>query len=151
MKEPLSKLVGGLIVLAGIVGCGGSGGGGMDRFLPPQADARKALEAALSAWKDGQPPGLLPDQSPRVHVVDSMRRAGQRLADYENLGEVASDGRRGFLVQLRLENPAETRKVRFCVIGIDPLWVFREEELDMIGHWTCGAADDAGAEKEKTK
>jgi hypothetical protein len=137
-----------LVVTAGIAGCGR--GTDAERYVPPEPVAREALDAALAAWKDGQGPGVLPEHSPKVHVVDSMRRAGQRLVAYENLGEVASDGRRGFLVGLNLENPSETRKVRFCVIGIDPLWVFREEELDMISHWSCGASDDAAAEKAKT-
>ena len=119
--------------------------------MPSEPAARQALDAALATWQQGQPPGAVPDQSPNVQFVDSNRRAGQKLVGYEILGEVASEGRRTFLVQLRLENPSEAPKVRFCVLGVEPLWVFREEELDMIAHWACGAPEDSDPKDTASK
>jgi len=117
-----------------IAGCGGSDA---DRFIPASSAARQALDAALAAWKSGDPPGLIADQTPPVRFVDSNRKAGQQLVDYEILGEVAAEGQRAFLVQLHLDNPKEDPKVRFSILGVDPLWVLPQEELEMIAHWDC--------------
>ncbi len=134
-----------VFLVASIGGCAASSG--VESQVPAEPAARQALDAALTAWKEGQPPGTLTDQSPHVQVVDSMRRPGQRLVGYEILGEVASQRQRGFLVRLRLDHPSETSKVRFCVVGIDPLWVFRQEELDMLGRWMCAAPEENAPEK----
>jgi hypothetical protein len=136
----------GILLVASLAGCGTSTS---QVHLPSEAEARQALEAALAAWQKGRPPGAVPDRSPSVQFVDSSRQAGQKLVGYEVLGAVPSDQRRTFVVRLRLENPAETPKVRFCVLGADPLWVFREDELEMIGHWACGA-EDSDPQKAKT-
>jgi hypothetical protein len=136
-----------LLVVACLVGC--SSETSQNRgSAPTEADARRALDAALTAWQQGEPPGSVANQSPRVQFVDSIRPPGQKLVGYEVLGEVpGEERRRSFLVQLRLENPAETPKLRFCVLGVDPLWVFREEELEMIGQWACGVEEDATKER----
>jgi hypothetical protein len=139
----------GIVLVVPLAGCAPSGGG--ERHVPPAPAARQALDAALAAWVNGQAPGAMSDQSPPVQVVDSMRRPGQKLVGYEILGEVASDKHRSFLVQLRLENPPEAPKVRFCVLGVNPLWVFREDELDMIGQWACGVPEDNNSEEGASK
>jgi hypothetical protein len=126
-------------ILAALCGCVESDG--RERYTPAEAAARQALDAALASWKNGQPAGLIADQSPQVQFADSRRKPGQKLVDYEILGEVASDGPRGFLVQLHLEDPRESPKVRYCVFGIDPLWVMTQHELEMITHWDCPPED----------
>jgi hypothetical protein len=133
----------GILLVASLAGCGSSPS---QNHVPAEAEARQALDAALATWQNGRPPGAVPDQSPTVQFVDPTRRVGQKLVAYEILGEVPSDERRTYIVHLRLENPSESPKVRFCVLGADPLWVFREDELEMIGHWACGTE-----ESEKTK
>ena len=52
----------GLVVGLGLLaGCDKGGSGGEGKFVPAQANAREALEAALNKWKDGQAqPGEIP-------------------------------------------------------------------------------------------
>src|SRR5262245_4807034 len=105
------KWFGGVLLAWAMAGCSGSSG--VENQVPPEPLARRALDAALAAWKQGQPPGTLTEPSPHVQVVDSMRRPGQKLVGYQILGEVACDRQRSFLVQLHLEHPAESPKIRF--------------------------------------
>jgi hypothetical protein len=116
------------------VGCGGQSS---SRYFPAEPIARRALETALTAWQDGQGPGQADTGPPVIQVVDTHRRPGQTLESYEILGEVMADGPRCYTVRLSLDNPSEEQKVRFVVLGIDPLWVFRQEEFEMILHWEC--------------
>src|SRR5690242_16357198 len=108
---------------------------GFDRFVPPPAAARRALVAALEAWKQGREPGLVPSTSPAVHVVDSHRRPDQAMEGYEILGETLGENARTFTVRLRLRGEGGRSVVRFNVVGLDPVWVFRQEDYDMIAHW----------------
>jgi hypothetical protein len=57
------------------------------------------------------------------------------LDDFEILGEVPGPTGRCFAVRLKLREPVAEEKVRYAVFGIDPLWVFRQEDLEMLGHW----------------
>jgi hypothetical protein len=115
-------------------GCAGKSGDA-ERFIPKSGTARAALEAALNEWRDGQPPGAVAGATPAVQVVDTHRRPEQRLEQFEILGEVGGDAGRCFAVRITLSNPTEELKVRFVVIGISPLWVFREEDFTMLIHW----------------
>lgn len=68
-------------------------------------------------------------------MVDKHRLAGQRLLRYEVLGEVTTEKARGFAVRLTLESPDEQKMVRFLAVGVEPIWVFRQEDFEMISHW----------------
>jgi hypothetical protein len=57
------------------------------------------------------------------------------LEDFEILGEVPGATARCFAVRLKLREPVGDEKVRYAVFGIDPLWVFRQEDLEMLSHW----------------
>lgn len=132
---PRRAVGGALVLLACAAGCGGPRG--YDRYVPPSDAARAALGAALDAWRDGRGPKALAGRSPGIVVVDNERRAGQALRGYEVLGELPGDGPRRFAVRLHLDDPPEEQKVRFLVVGVDPLWVFRQEDYDMLAHWEC--------------
>jgi hypothetical protein len=116
---------------------------GYDRYVPSVARAEEALEMVLAAWKRGEPAAALKFDSPAVtiQVADSTRRPGQRLLDYELLGEIAGEGPRTFAVRLKLDNPTEARDVRYYLVGIDPLWVFRQEDYDAVVHWQACVPD----------
>ncbi|MGH8165486.1 MAG: hypothetical protein ACREP1_14250 [Rhodanobacteraceae bacterium] len=116
---------------------------GSQRYIPSAARAEEALDQVLSAWKRGEPAGPLAYASApiAIQVADSTRRPGQRLADYELLGEISGEGPRTFAVRLQLDNPSERREVRYYLVGIDPLWVFRQEDYDAIVHWQACAPD----------
>jgi hypothetical protein len=129
------------LAAAACAGCGRAAGDGQERLVPDSAPARSALEMALTDWRSGRPPGLVRKSAPAVQLVDSHRVPGQRLADYKVLGEIHGAGPRSFLVHLHLQNPIEERKERYCVLGIDPLWVCAQCEYDMILHWECWGND----------
>jgi len=105
-----------------------------DDYRPSEELCRQALTAALDAWKSGEPAGRI-EGTPTVQVGDTLRRPGQRLASYEILGETAGDQGRQFAVRIVFTNPAAEEKINFILIGIDPIWVFRQEEYDMVTHW----------------
>ena len=126
-----------LLGLAALLGCGQPGD---ERFLPPPSQAEDALNLVLDAWRSGQEKQQLFElttatEPVQVHITDSHRKVGQRLTDFRILGEVLGRKPRYYTVQLDLENPIETQKVRFVIVGIDPIWIFREDDYDMLTHW----------------
>lgn len=138
-KRTLSVVLG--VLTMGVGGCGPAPSG-FERFIPATGPARTALVAVLDAWCAGRPSdegvGLRRD----VHVVDKQRKAAQTLIRYEILGEVTADKARGFAVRLYLKNPEETPVVRYLVVGESPLWVWRQEDFEMIAHWMHPMDDD---------
>jgi len=105
-------------------------------FIPSPAKAERAIEAVMEAWRNGDPVGIVEGTvSPVVHVIDSHRKAGQVLDDFEVLGEVPGNAPRCFAVKAVLSNPDKQVKLRYVVVGIDPLWVFRHEDYDLLSHW----------------
>jgi hypothetical protein len=116
------------------VGCGLQSSG-QERFIPAPAAATATIARALDAWKRGEPPGEVTGTKPVVFVVDTYRREGQTLESFDILGEVAGLTQRTYLIRLRFSNPASEEKVRYSVIGIDPLWVYRHEDLELLTHW----------------
>lgn len=109
------------------------------RFKPSEEMARNALAAALRSWqkreKSGKIPGL---ENPSIVFVDNCRLQEQILERFTILGEAPGDGPRCFAVRVNLSNPEEEQRLRFVIYGIDPLWVYRYEDYEMIMHWECG-------------
>lgn len=115
-----------------------------DRYVPSPDAARDAVEAALKAWQGGSPPGKVERPGVGVYLVDNCRPPGQRLRGYKVLGEAPGEGPRCFAAKLLLEDQEEEQLVRFVVFGIDPLWVYRYEDYEMLIHWECGLAEREG-------
>jgi hypothetical protein len=114
------------LVLLVAAGCGPSRN---EHYVPSAAAAREALVAALDSWRAGRPPGRIEDRTPPVEVVDSKWKGGEKLAAYEiTAEETNADGHRSFTVKLTLAEPAREQEVHFVVLGIDPLWVYRDED-----------------------
>lgn len=137
------------LVILGLLqalGCGNKAS--YERYIPKVEVAQQALEAALNSWQKGEPPGRLTTMTTPIQFVDSHRRRGQRLVSYTILGETAGNSPRCFAVKLGLDNPREEKQVRFVVLGIDPLWVFRHEDYDMMAHWEHPMSDDAKPGKQ---
>lgn len=105
------------------------------RFIPSPSVAETALRAGLERWKGGGAVGPVEGTSPVVQVIDSHRKPDQELRSYEILGEVPGSAPRCFAVKVQYSNPEQEERLRFVVIGIDPLWVFHQEDYDMICHW----------------
>jgi hypothetical protein len=122
------------LFVASMAGCSGKS---YDRYIPATTAARQALETGLNAWRDGQRPGMLENEIASVDFVDSRWLDGRVLRDYEIIGDIPGEGPRCFAVKLHLASPTEEQKVRYYVFGVDPLWVFRQEDYDMMNHWEC--------------
>lgn len=124
----------GLIALAALSGCGRQAPD-YTPYTPSIALAEDAVRRGLDAWKAGQAPGELPGTRPVIHVTDGGRKAGQTLESYRILGETRGSAGRTVAVILQLNNPSEEIRARYIVVGIDPLWMFRQEDYDLLMHW----------------
>jgi hypothetical protein len=98
-------------------------------FIPKEAQSRQTLTTALTAWKNGEKWEKIPAGRSSIEVLDNKWRAGQQLADFQILeAEPAGQGPQWFTVKLIMKKPVGELKVRYVVVGIDPLWVYREED-----------------------
>lgn len=97
-------------------------------FTPQAADARKALETGLNAWKSGEKPGDLANtKKPMIHAEDPDWSAGQKLRDFEILNEGPLEGAPGRLFTVKiLTDKGAPQEAKYVVFGIDPVQVFRE-------------------------
>ena len=123
--------------LACVVMAGCGQGDRSSKFIPSPSAAESAIRASMEAWKKGEPVGLVAgSERPSVHVIDSHRTSGQNLSRYEILGEVPGNAPRCFAVKAYLTSPDKEERLRYIVVGIDPLWVFRQEDYDLLSHWS---------------
>jgi len=126
----VAGLLGVAVAFCAFAGCGG------DRteldILPSEDKARAALEKALTAWKSGQKAGKIQAESPGIEVLDSVWRDGAKLTSFD-IGQAVEKpgpngpGPRWFEVKLTLQD-SEPQKVNYAVLGLDPLWVYREAD-----------------------
>jgi hypothetical protein len=120
-----------LIVGVGfLAGCNKSG---EERYTPPAASARQALETALTQWRDGQAkPTQFTSEKVKVEVVDQAWAGGQKLQSFEIVGEEpnTSGGPRVFTVKLKTAKGEQT--VKYYVVGIDPLWIYGEADYQKL-------------------
>lgn len=138
-------------VLAGgscLSGC--SQGDTSAKYTPSPADAESAVETVLDAWKAGIPAGPVPDTSPLINLTDSYRKNGETLKEYEILGEVPGDLLRCYAVNLSFDPPRE-EQAKFVVVGIDPLWVFRLEDYQLLTHWDHNMLADPPGENGESQ
>jgi hypothetical protein len=104
-----------------------------DQIPGPQV-ARQSLEKCLDEWK-ARPSIERTVSTPRpLLFVDQQRQPGQRLREYEILGDTEFEGSRRFMVRLTLDNPEESLVAHYYVFGRDPIWVYRGEDFDMLMH-----------------
>jgi hypothetical protein len=111
--------------------------------------ARQALVVALDAWRNEA--DAAPLDHAKVQFTDSLSE-NRRLADYEIVGELPAQGSKRFEVLLHESRDDSSEPVdqlaQYVVFGIDPIWVMRQEDYDMISHWDHpmpGTASDAAA------
>lgn len=134
-RRSLSSLAAALIVLAvcGVsIGCGRRS----PDYIPSSKTSRQAVEAALTAWANGQRIGPIETVSPPIQVVDSAWWKGQRLAGFEILSEETNkEGLPCFSVVLHKSKPQGDETVRYLVTGRSPVWVYREEDYKSSQSW----------------
>lgn len=109
-------------------GCSGANRNELD-VVPGADKARAALEKALTAWKNGEPCGKIQAESPSIQVVDHVWQSGKKLSAFEILKAEEKSGPRWFSVKLTYLGSAEPQVEAYAVLGIDPLWVFREKDF----------------------
>jgi hypothetical protein len=121
-----------LTLFAFLAGCGGNAT--VESFHPKQDLARGALDAALTAWKNGlEKPGLIESEEPAVQLVDPAWAAGTKLTTYEVVAELPGKAPPAFTVKLTLEGAAAPEETTYFVVGKDPLQVMRESEYNRAG------------------
>ena len=115
-----------LILAMGAAGCGPAA-------TPADPDdGRKALVAALDAWKGGEKPADLAARSPAIHVADGDWESGFQLQGYTPEGEgklIGSD--LNYTVALELKNPrgkVATRKAVYAVSTHPQILVLRQDD-----------------------
>lgn len=123
-----------LALLVAVGGCGGSPARER-RYTPPEAAARRALETALGAWQAGGPVDALDYGGGRARLADSQQASGRRLVRFAVVGEGGAQAGRQFIVRLELDGPHTPQNINYVVIGIEPLWVIRQVDLEMLAHW----------------
>lgn len=143
--QPLARFAGLAAVLAaaGLFGCARNS---VERFTPSVDTATQCIEAALGAWRDGRPIDALADSQPAIHVVDTVRSPRQQLQGFEVLSKSRASGSGWiYVVRLTFDQPAAPERVRFVVVGLDPIWVFRKEDYDRLAHWEhpMGVTDES--------
>ena len=115
-----------LLCLSAVLGCGSSG------HVPATDAARKSLESALSAWRDGKPVGPVEGASPAIQAEDAEWRAKKKLTAFEVVGEEpgqAKDAPRRFKVKLTFEGTPASDAV-FVVFGNNPIYVYRDKDYE---------------------
>ena len=124
-------------VLALLTGCGQRPHRG-EEFLPREEAAQRAVEAALASWQSGERGLQVPGSAPAVLLADTQHGEGRKLLSFSVLGPAPGDSPRCFAVRLRLAGPEEEVRTRYVVLGIDPLWVIRHDDFEMVTHWDHG-------------
>ena len=111
------------------LGC--SGQSSVESFHPKGDVAQEALEAALTAWQNGQAkPGLIEDSDPPVQAQDDAWNAGSKLKSFEIVQALPGDSPRKFAVRLNLEGESAPAEITYVVVGKNPLHVMREKEYN---------------------
>lgn len=109
-----------------------SGCGPAERKYTPTVDsAREALDTALEKWKSGSAHARVEDFRVPIDVFDSRWQKGKKLESYEILEEEKSNGpSRIFAVRMKLDEDKEEQEVKYYIVGIDPLLIFREQDYN---------------------
>lgn len=120
------------------------------RYVPPEIAAQQALEAALTHWQNGKaPPCLVKTGPPAIQLVDTHHSADRKLTAFTVLGATTGDADRCYAVRLTFDNPHEDVRARFVVLGLDPLWVLRYEDYEMLSHWDHPMPANSAPPKKK--
>ena len=134
-----------------LAGCHQESKSGYERYIPEAESARAQLARVMDGWLKGLSPAESGSKAqPEVHVVDQTRRADQKLAGYEILGEAPAENARAFDVRVTYIGSDEPEMVRYIAVGVDPMWIFRREDYENIWqHDTEAPADRVGEPAKK--
>ncbi len=116
-----------LLLTVSLSGCGGDG---TEAYVQTSESARAALEASLTAWKNGEPHGTIKSGDTEIDVFDARWRDGEKIDSFSIGEELPGDPHKEFRVTLRLTGALEDEECTYKVMGIDPILVFRSEDYD---------------------
>ncbi len=119
------RILGSLPLVIALAGCGGGG----PAPLPSVADARQALQTALDAWKAGKPAASLQAEGAKIEATDFEWKAGKALIDYAVRGESTGEGTQTFDVTLTLKGDPGPKEVKYMILGMDPVHIYRDEDF----------------------
>ena len=114
----------GLIAATALAGCGGG-----SAPLASTNAARQALRTSLDAWKAGKPASSLAAEKPSIEAVDFEWKAGKVLTDYALGDEAPGQGTQTLSATLTLKGEPAARNVRYMVLGLDPVRIYRDEDF----------------------
>ena len=115
------------ILVFSAAGCGGSGEA---RYIPSEETGKDALTAALQAWQDGQPHGVVKSGEVPIDTYDARWQAGAKLERFEVVRSEMLDSHKAFIVKMKLVDEPEEQEDTYLVIGKDPLMVFRKQDYN---------------------
>jgi hypothetical protein len=115
-----------LIVLSATLLAAGCHKADVKDYVPPEEAARKALSAALDAWKEGKTPDQVGAANPKIEVQDKQWSGGKKLSAYEIVGPTTGPDQNARF-QVKLTFPDAAKETTYIVLGKDPIWVFSEE------------------------
>lgn len=119
----------GLMVLTAAGLAAGCKGTKEQSYVPSGTNARQALEAALTKWKEGvAKPAPFPVGKVTVQVADQGWEAGQKLQAYEVVGEEPAEGTGPRVFTVKLKTAKGEQTLKYYVFGIDPLQVYSEPD-----------------------
>jgi hypothetical protein len=140
-----------LLVTSGLTLLAGCDGTGHARYTPKGDEARTAIEAVLSAWREGRAYEKL-EATPPIRVVDSGRKQGQELEAYEILNEAPSDGGTvKFTVRLSIKNAKSPTEAVYLVHGRDPIWVYSEDDYGRMLNMDNNPADTKSKSRQSRR
>jgi hypothetical protein len=122
-----------LVILAGwvsVLGTLGCNKNPESRYIPSGATARESVEAALNAWKNGEPPGSIKLGEKPVNIVDSRWQRGTKLESFQVTEELAPNPHPSYKVKLQFAKETASSETTYLVIGLDPLLIYRSEDYE---------------------
>lgn len=119
------------LAFATCLALGGAGCGSSGTPADPD-DGRKALLAALDAWKGGEKPDALAHRTPSIHVADGDWSSGLLLQDYKPDDEgrhVGSDLSYQVVLELKNAKGKVVKKTAVYAVSTQPqLLVLRQDD-----------------------
>ncbi len=130
IRGPVWGILGAALLIPAAAG-GCSTGHSESFYIPAQDKARSALEAALTAWQQGEKPGTLDMGSIQVQVFDGLWRKGNKLESFEITESDPGSKPPSFTVRLKLKKTG-VKQVHYVVLGANPLGVYSEDEFKRL-------------------
>lgn len=101
------------------------------KFTPAVESARDALETSLEKWKEGGPHAVIEDFKVPINFIDARWQGGKKLESFEVLAEEKTATiAKIFSVKMKLAEDKEEKEVKYYIVGIDPLNIYREEDYN---------------------